>query len=290
MTVAERLAPVARTIADARLGRRLRRGVPAIGNNAAEAVDQVVDAIAKVAEDLARNAEQAGEEAKKESRHVARDIGEAVSDAFEAVTTAAGDAASKAGDAARDLHLDDRVEDVVKRIRSEFPTERITTLVTNLERELPTTDKDRYDRAFQRGRTRARTSFVVVGLGAGIAAGIAGAFLLDPQRGQQRRAAIKSKAKDLGTTVTRQARGTATWTVDRARGIAIERGIVKPDADAGAIEDVAKDALAPLVPVMDSFEDAVSAIDVPALDDTVNPDAIAQLADDGAPVPTNPGS
>jgi hypothetical protein len=266
--------------------------MPAMSKEVAGPVDQVVDAIAKVAEDLARNAERAGDEAKKETRHMTRDIGDAVSDAFDAVASAAGDAAAKAGGAARDLHLDDRVEDVVKRIRSEFPSERITTLVSNLERELPTTDKDRYDRAYLRGWTRARTSFVGVGLLAGIAAGIAGAFLLDPQRGPQRRAALTSKARDLGSTVSRQARATVASTADRARGIAIERGLVKPESDLETtIEDVAAGAdPTPLVPVMDTLDVDAALAQQPSLDDVTNPDAIAQLADDGAPVSMNRGS
>ena len=48
MTLAERVAPVARTLADARLGRRLRRAIPAISEEVAGPVDQVVDAIATI--------------------------------------------------------------------------------------------------------------------------------------------------------------------------------------------------------------------------------------------------
>ena len=79
--------------------------------------------------------------------------------------------------------------------------------------------------------------------------------MLDPQRGPQRRAALKSKATDIGTTVTRQARATATSTVDRARAIATERGLVKPESDIETtIEDIAAGATpAPLVPVMDTL-------------------------------------
>ncbi len=253
MTLAERLAPVARTIADARLGRTIRREQRAVSSNAAGAVDQVVDAIAKVAENLAQGAERVGDETRREARQTSRDIGEAVSDAFDAVAAAAGDAAARAGDAARDLHLDSRVEDVVKRIRSEIPTERITHLVTNLERELPTTDKDRYDRAYTRGWTRARTSFVAVGLATGVAAGIAGAFLLDPHRGAQRRAALKEKARTAGTTVSSRVRDTSAMAVDRARGLAVDRGLLKPATGADTPpEDALPESPPTLVAVMDA--------------------------------------
>jgi hypothetical protein len=208
------------------------------------------------------------------NRDQVKDIRDAAADAIDAVQQLAVDAAECAGDVVGDAveslgseaskatkgvdkqvdrgldRVDGRVDDLVERIRQALPTERITTLVTNLERELPTTDKDRYDRAFGRGFARARTSFVIVGAATGIAAGIAGAYLFDPQRGPQRRNALRTKLRRTTDDVTTQVRRTATLTADRARGFAYERGLIKPD---GETDDVAGDLTpAPLVPVMDA--------------------------------------
>jgi vacuolar-type H+-ATPase subunit H len=221
------------------------------------------------------------------TRDQVKDIREAAADAIDAVQQFAADAAERAGDAvgdavdnfgseaskvtgnaakdvarvAKDVQLDKhvdrgldkvdgRVDDLVDRIRQALPTERISTLVTNLERELPNTDKDRYDRAFGRGFARARTSFVIVGAATGIAAGIAGAYLLDPQRGTQRRNALRTKLRRTTEDVTTQVRRTATLTADRARGFAHERGLIKADGETD--ESFDRSATAPLVPVMDA--------------------------------------
>jgi gas vesicle protein len=194
-------------------------------------------------------------------QQLAADAGDAVGDVVESLGSEAAKATSTVARAAKDVQLDKqvdrgldkvdgRVEDLVDRIRQVLPTERITTLVTNLERELPNTDKDRYDRAFGRGFARARTSFVIVGAATGIAAGIAGAYLFDPQRGPQRRNALRTRLRRTTDDVSSQVKRTATLTADRAKGFAYERGLIKPDGEA---EDGAgHSAPAPLVPVMDS--------------------------------------
>jgi gas vesicle protein len=235
-----------------------------------------------------RRANQFGRIAKDlMNRDQVKDIREAAADALDAVQQFAADAAERAGDAvgdavdtfgseaskasgnvakdvaraAKDIQLDKqvdrgldkvdgRVEDLVDRIRQALPTERISTLVTNLERELPNTDKDRYDRAFGRGFARARTSFVIVGAATGIAAGIAGAYLFDPQRGPHRRNALRTKLRRTTDDVTSQVRRTATMTADRARGFAYERGLIKPDDETAG--SFGQSAPAPLVPVMDA--------------------------------------
>jgi gas vesicle protein len=209
------------------------------------------------------------------NRDQVKDIREAAADAIDAVQQLAADAgdaveslgseASKATStvarAAKDVQLDKqvdrgldkvdgRVDDLVERIRQALPTERITTLVTNLERELPNTDKDRYDRAFGRGFARARTSFVIVGAATGIAAGIAGAYLFDPQRGPQRRNALRTRLRRTTDDVSSQVKRTATLTADRAKGFAYERGLIKPEGEAEG--GASHSTPAPLVPVMDS--------------------------------------
>jgi hypothetical protein len=51
-------------------------------------------------------------------------------------------------------------------------------VVFRLLRELPDTDKDRYDIAYERGRAQARSSLLFGGIALGLVAGALGAFLL----------------------------------------------------------------------------------------------------------------
>ena len=244
MTILERIRPERRANQFGRIAKDLmkRDQVKDIREAAADAID----AVQQFAADAAERAGDA--------------VGDAVDSVGSEASKVTGNAARDVARAAKDVHLDKhvdrgldkvdgRVEDLVDRIRQALPTERITTLVTNLERELPNTDKDRYDRAFGRGFARARTSFVIVGAATGIAAGIAGAYLFDPQRGAHRRNALRTKVRRTTEDVTTQVRRTATLTADRARGFAHERGLIKRDET----EDVfGQSAPAPLVPVMDS--------------------------------------
>ncbi|HEX5828733.1 MAG TPA: hypothetical protein VFY23_14495, partial [Candidatus Limnocylindrales bacterium] len=127
-------------------------------------------------------------------------------------------------------------------------------LVENLERELPTTDKGRYDRAYSRGWARARTSYIVVGTALGIAGGIAGAWLLDPKQGKGRRDRLTAKVRGATKDVSGQVRRTAKYSTDRARGIAMERGLLPKPGSKGAADDVTvlqATPVAPLVGVMD---------------------------------------
>lgn len=139
-----------------------------------------------------------------------------------------------AGDKASGDHP---LDDIGQRIRSVASSGALGTLVARLERELPDTDKDRYARAYERGRVQARTRFLLVGMIAGLAAGVAGAFLLDPTAGKARRDALVRKVSSLTSGLQRQAAGQAKFAQDRARGLAIERGLVKPDREPVAVMD-----------------------------------------------------
>jgi len=254
VTILERIRPGRRQTPLGQIARDLmNRDRDALQRDAAGVVDQVKD-IRVAAADAIDAVQQIAVDAVERA-------GEAVGEAVETVTGDAtkstkGGVATGITKAAKDLQLDKglgkvdgRVDDLVDRIRHALPTERITTLVTNLERDLPTTDGDRYDRAFRRGFARARTSFVVIGAATGIAAGVAGAYLLDPQRGAQRRDAVRTTLRRTTKDVSNQVRRTATMTSDRARGFAYERGILKAEgANDGA---VVRAEPAPLVPVMD---------------------------------------
>ena len=190
MTILERIRPERRVNQFGRIAKDLmkRDQVKDIREAAADAIDAVqqfaADAAERAGDAVGDAVDNFGSEASKVTANAAKDVARAAKDVQ----------LDKQVDRGLDK-VDGRVEDLVDRIRQALPTERISTLVTNLERELPTTDKDRYDRAFGRGFARARTSFVIVGAATGIAAGIAGAYLLDPQRGPQRRNALRTKLR-----------------------------------------------------------------------------------------------
>ena len=95
-------------------------------------------------------------------------------------------------------------------------------VVFRLLRELPDTDKDRYDIAYGRGRAQARSSFLFGGMTIGLVAGALGLFLLDPVAGSGRRAQLAERAKGLLNDLQR--------TIDRGRS---REGIVDR-RDAGA--------------------------------------------------------
>ena len=87
-------------------------------------------------------------------------------------------------------------------------------VVFRLLRELPDTDKDRYDIAYERGRAQARSSLLFGGMAIGLLAGALGLFLLDPVVGGGRRARLAQRAKavlrDLQRTVGGRAATSAT--------------------------------------------------------------------------------
>lgn len=243
MTILERIRGERRPVQFGRIARDfMNRDISALGRDAAGVLDQVKDIRIAAAD------------AFEHFQSMASDAAERAGDALEHV----GDEASKA---TKDVNLDavkrTGVDDIAEKIRKSLPTDRISQIVENLERELPTTDKGRYDRAYSRGWARARTSFVVVGAATGIAAGIAGAWLLDPKQGPRRRAALRARlrgaTKDVSGTLSR----TATMTSDRARGFAIERGLIKPgetEKPTAPVRDANgrfAPAAAPRIPVMD---------------------------------------
>ena len=83
----------------------------------------------------------------------------------------------------------------------------MSDVVFRLLRELPDTDKDRYDVAYERGRAQARSSLLFGGMTIGLVAGALGLFLLDPVAGSGRRAQLVTRAKtvlnDLQRTIAR---------------------------------------------------------------------------------------
>ena len=90
-------------------------------------------------------------------------------------------------------------------------------VVFRLLRELPDTDKDRYDVAYERGRAQARSSLLFGGMTIGLVAGALGLFLLDPVVGSGRRAQLAKRAKTVLNDLQR--------TIDRGRSRAEQRRV-----------------------------------------------------------------
>ena len=132
---------------------------------------------------------------------------------------------------ARRVDAEGRLDDLSKRIRS---SGSLRDFVARLERELPDTDRDRYDRAFARGFARARSGYLFAGLALGAIGGAAAIALLDPQLGRSRRIGLGEKLAKWRKDVSQTAGGRGKWLSDRARGMAIERGVIRPEPSASA--------------------------------------------------------
>lgn len=193
---------------------------------------------------------------------------------------------SDAAHAGEKVQADGPLDEVGQRLRAVASSTAIRALIARLERELPDTDRDRYARAFARGRAQGRSKYLAVGITAGVAAGIVAALLLEPGHGKERRDRIGGKVSSLTAGVSTRVASTAKVAGDRARGIAAERGLVKPEA--GSAEAVvAAIPGRPIAPeVTDRVADAADAVTDAA--DTVTDaaaDAVAAVETD-APSPT----
>lgn len=130
-----------------------------------------------------------------------------------------------------DLHLDDRIDEVAQRIRSASSPAGLRAIVARLERDLPDTDRDRYDRAYARGWIRARSTYLAVGLVVGVGAGVVAVALLDPKRGKARRERLAARTSSLTQGLSEKVGGAVKDASSRARAAATERGLVEPMAD-----------------------------------------------------------
>jgi hypothetical protein len=111
-------------------------------------------------------------------------------------------------------------------------------VMARIQRELPDTDRDRYDVAYERGRAQARSGLLAGGLALGSAVGAGLMWLMDPARGAERRAQLASRATGLKNTLGRTAGGKAEDLQNRVSGFAIERGIKQPpDASSNGHHD-----------------------------------------------------
>lgn len=98
-------------------------------------------------------------------------------------------------------------------------------LVGRLLRELPDTNKDRYDVAYERGRAQARSTWFVGGLALGLAVGGAAMALFDPRLGHGRRVELGQRLGALVTDLSRTLQGRGRDLGNRAFGAATELGL-----------------------------------------------------------------
>ena len=100
--------------------------------------------------------------------------------------------------------------------------------IGRFQRELPDTDRDRYDIAYERGRAQARSKLLFGGLAVGAAIGAAIMWALDPSKGEGRRAQLASRLTGARNGLGRTAGGRIKDIQNRLQGFAIERGIKQP--------------------------------------------------------------
>jgi hypothetical protein len=113
-------------------------------------------------------------------------------------------------------------------------------ILSRVQRELPDTDRDRYDVAYERGRAQARSGLLFGGVALGSALGAGLMWLLDPERGAGRRTQLTSRLSRVGksgggesnsSSSSGGASGRIKDVQNRLRGFAIERGLMKPPTD-----------------------------------------------------------
>jgi gas vesicle protein len=176
--------------------------------------------------------------------------------------------------AAEKGQADNKLDEVGQRLRAVASTTAIRALIARLERELPDTDRDRYAIAYARGRAQGRSRYLIVGIAAGVTAGIVAAALLEPRHGKERRDRIGGKVGSLTAGLSTRAASTAKIAQDRARGIAVERGLVKPEAGTAvtvAIDETIGKSGGPVV-----VDTAAIVVDADA---AVTPDVAANAAE-----------
>ena len=98
-------------------------------------------------------------------------------------------------------------------------------IVGRLLRELPDTDKDRYDIAFARGRAQARSSLLFSGLAIGLAVGSAAMFLFDPKLGRGRRIDLGQRMAGALNQLRQTVAAQREHLANRAVGTATELGL-----------------------------------------------------------------
>jgi hypothetical protein len=106
-------------------------------------------------------------------------------------------------------------------------------VIAEVQKQLPGTDKDRYEVAYERGRAQARSALATVGLVLGVAVGTAIMFFFDPVLGRRRRALLQDRVTALSNDLSRTAENRAEDIGNRAKGFAAEHDMPgAPNRDA----------------------------------------------------------
>jgi hypothetical protein len=168
----------------------------------------------------AKDAADVAKGAMKDASESVREVSDAARERMETVGELIRDLIREWNRSSSSRKTEKRLDEIAQRLRAGVPAAQFKSAVTRLERELPDTDKDRYDRAYERGRAQTRTIFVVGGLAIGIGAGIAAAMLMDTKR--------RAQIVRIKDQVAQQATERTHELTTRAKAIAAERGIGQP--------------------------------------------------------------
>ena len=95
-------------------------------------------------------------------------------------------------------------------------------VIAEVQKQLPGTDNDRYEVAYERGRVQARSALATVGLVLGVAVGTAIMFFFDPVLGRRRRALLQDRVTAISNDLSRTAENRAEDISNRAKGFAAE--------------------------------------------------------------------
>jgi hypothetical protein len=98
-------------------------------------------------------------------------------------------------------------------------------VIAEVQKQIPGTDKDRYEIAYERGRAQARSALATIGLALGVAAGTAVMFFFDPVMGRRRRALLRDRAVALSNDLSRTAENRVEDIGNRAKGVAAEHDL-----------------------------------------------------------------
>lgn len=108
-------------------------------------------------------------------------------------------------------------------------------IIAEIQKNLPGTDRERYEIAYRRGRAQANSSLLFGGLGLGSIIGAVLMWLLDPVSGAGRRAEVGQRLTALSNEAARTLGGRTTDLRNRTQGFAIEREL--PFAVPVAVDD-----------------------------------------------------
>ena len=105
-------------------------------------------------------------------------------------------------------------------------------IAAEVQRNLPGTDKDRYDIAYARGKTQARSALATTGLALGLAVGTALMFFFDPVMGPARRAQLRQRAMGMSKEISGAAESKVEDTPNRAKDLAEEHDMPGTEPEA----------------------------------------------------------